>query len=61
MPRSRKTQLKMGKSTETDSEMIQVIEIVGNNIKIIIKTVFHRLEKLQERLNVLSRYRKSIF
>lgn len=61
MPRSRKTQLKMGKSTETDSEMIQVIEIVSNNIKIIIKTVFHRLKKLQERLNVLSRYRKSIF
>lgn len=41
-------------SIETNPKMMQIIELTGKNIKIvIIVTVFHMFKKIEGRLNVL--------
>lgn len=37
-----------------------MIELIDRNIKIVIRTVFHISEKLEERLNMLSKDMKDI-
>lgn len=46
---------------KTDPKISQIIELVDKDIKIVITTVFHRFKKLQERWNILIRYKKNIF
>lgn len=42
------------KSTETDSEMTEIIKLAYKDIKTAIINILHLMRKLQERLNMLS-------
>lgn len=50
------------KSTnKTDTELIQMIELMVNDIKIVTITIFHLFKKLKGRLNMLSKKLEDIF
>ena len=41
-------------NNQTDPELMQMLELAGKDIKIVI-TLFHRFKRLEKRLNMLSR------
>lgn len=42
-------------NNQTDPELMQMLELAGKDIKIVIITLFHRFKRLEKRLNMLSR------
>ena len=48
-------------NNQTDPELMQMLELAGKDIKIVIITLFHRFKRLEKRLNMLSRNMDDIF
>ena len=48
-------------NNQTDPELMQMLELAGKDIKIVIITLFHRFKRLEKRLNMLSRIMDDIF